>query len=117
MIFLCCTLGMQTTSFPELAKFFSVGTLVQCSVLELEGSKPGQKKVKLSLDPKEVNSGLSKSSLKPGMVGRRIKPILIFFYLIHIILLPNVAVYLTYSYSILLLFWVLIFYFSVAVNL
>ena len=44
---------------------------MHCSVLELEGSKPGQKKVKLSLDPKDVNTGLSKSSLKPGMVGRR----------------------------------------------
>lgn len=106
---------MQTTSFPELAKFFSVGTLVQCSVLELEGSKPGQKKVKLSLDPKEVNSGLSKSSLKPGMVGRRIKLILIFLF--NAYLLTNVPVYLTYSNSILLLFWVLMFYFSVAVNL
>ena len=41
---------------------------MQCSVSELEGSKPGQKKIKLSLDPKEVNSGLSKSSLKQGMV-------------------------------------------------
>lgn len=55
-------------SFPELSKFFSVGSLVQCSVLELEASKPGQKKVKLSVDPKEVNSGLTKSSLKQGMV-------------------------------------------------
>ncbi|KAL9983734.1 hypothetical protein ACROYT_G005955 [Oculina patagonica] len=58
----------ETTSFPELAKFFTVGSLVQCSILELEGSKPKQKKVKLSLDPKDVNSGLSKSSLKQGMV-------------------------------------------------
>ncbi|KAJ7376224.1 hypothetical protein OS493_036047 [Desmophyllum pertusum] len=58
----------EMTSFPELAKFFTVGSLVQCSVLELEGSKPGQKKVKLSLDPKDVNSGLNKSSLKQGMV-------------------------------------------------
>jgi len=56
------------TSFPELGKFFTIGSLVQCSVSELEGSKPGQKKIKLSLDPKEVNSGLSKSSLKQGMV-------------------------------------------------
>lgn len=61
---------MQTTGFPELAKFFTVGSLVQCSILELEGSKPKQKKVKLSLDPKDVNSGLNKSSLKQGMVGR-----------------------------------------------
>lgn len=45
---------------------------MQCSVLELEGSKPKQKKVKLSLDPKEVNSGLSKSSLKEGMVGKNL---------------------------------------------
>ena len=73
-------LCLQTTSFPELAKFFTVGTLVQCSVLELEGSKPGQKKIKLSLDPKDVNSGLGKSSLKPGMVGRRIKKQLVVFH-------------------------------------
>ncbi|CAH3149742.1 unnamed protein product, partial [Porites evermanni] len=56
------------TNLPELGKFFTTGCLVQCSVLELEGSKPGQKKIKLSLEPKEVNSSLSKSSLKPGMV-------------------------------------------------
>lgn len=58
---------------------------MQCSVLELEGSKPGQKKIKLSLDPKDVNSGFSKSSLKPGMVGIRIKKglitVIICFYL------------------------------------
>ena len=56
------------TSFPELGKFFATGSLVQSSVLELEGSKPGQKKIKLSLNPKDVNSSLSKSSLKQGMV-------------------------------------------------
>ena len=41
---------------------------MQCNVLELEGSDQGQRKVKLSLDPKEVNSSLKKSSLKQGMV-------------------------------------------------
>jgi len=57
-------------------------------VLELEGSKPGQKKVKLSLDPKDVNSGLSKSSLKPGMVGRRIfKQFLRQFFMIIVIII------------------------------
>ncbi|XP_022789365.1 protein RRP5 homolog [Stylophora pistillata] len=58
----------DTPSFPGLTKFFAVGSLVQCSVLETEGSKPGQRKIKLSVDPKELNSGITKSSLKQGMV-------------------------------------------------
>lgn len=60
----------ETSGFPALAELFTVGSLVQCSILELEGAKPGQKKIKLSLDPKDVNSSLTKSSLKQGMVGR-----------------------------------------------
>ncbi|RMX61399.1 hypothetical protein pdam_00018294 [Pocillopora damicornis] len=58
----------DTPSFPGLAKFFTVGSLVQCSVLETEGPKPGKKKIKLSVDPKELNSGITKLSLKQGMV-------------------------------------------------
>ncbi|XP_015771536.1 PREDICTED: protein RRP5 homolog [Acropora digitifera] len=56
------------TCFPGLHKYFKVGSLVQCNVLEIEGSDQGQRKIKLSLDPKEVNSSLKKSSLKEGMV-------------------------------------------------
>ncbi|KAK2572299.1 Protein RRP5-like protein [Acropora cervicornis] len=56
------------TCFPGLHKYFKVGSLVQCNVLEMEVSDQGQRKVKLSLDPKEVNSSLKKSSLKQGMV-------------------------------------------------
>ncbi|XP_044173478.1 protein RRP5 homolog [Acropora millepora] len=55
------------TCFPGLHKYFKVGSLVQCNVLEIEGSDQGQRKIKLSLDPKEVNSSLKKSSLKQGM--------------------------------------------------
>ena len=42
---------------------------MQCSVLETEGPKPGKKKIKLSMDPKELNSGITKLSLKQGMVS------------------------------------------------
>lgn len=42
---------------------------MQCSVLETEGPKPGKKKIKLSVDPKELNSGITKLSLKQGMVS------------------------------------------------
>ena len=62
-------LSQDTPSFPGLAKFFTVGSLVQCSVLETEGPKPGKKKIKLSVDPKELNSGITKLSLKQGMVS------------------------------------------------
>ena len=62
-------LSQDTPSFPGLAKFFTVGSLVQCSVLETEGPKPGKKKIKLSVDPKKLNSGITKLSLKQGMVS------------------------------------------------
>ena len=42
---------------------------MQCSVLETEGPKPGKKKIKLSVDPKVLNSGITKLSLKQGMVS------------------------------------------------
>ena len=61
-------LSFLQTCFPGLHKYFKVGSLVQCNVLEIEGSDQGQRKIKLSLDPKEVNSSLKKSSLKEGMV-------------------------------------------------
>ncbi|XP_068709241.1 protein RRP5 homolog [Montipora foliosa] len=54
--------------FLELSMYFKVGSLVQCSVLKHEVSTSGHQRIELSLNPKEVNNGLTKLSLKQGMV-------------------------------------------------
>ncbi|XP_030636412.1 protein RRP5 homolog [Chanos chanos] len=54
----------EVFSLPHL---FSPGMLIRCVVSSLESPANKSIRVKLSVNPKEVNKGLSAGSLKPGM--------------------------------------------------
>uniref|UniRef100_A0A8C5X3A6 Protein RRP5 homolog n=1 Tax=Malurus cyaneus samueli TaxID=2593467 RepID=A0A8C5X3A6_9PASS len=55
----------ELSSLPDL---YSPGTLVRCIVTSIEKSDDGHRSVKLSIDPKKVNKGLSSTALAAGML-------------------------------------------------
>ncbi|XP_010131602.1 PREDICTED: protein RRP5 homolog [Buceros rhinoceros silvestris] len=52
----------------SLSDLYSPGTLVRCIVTSVEKSADGRRSIKLSVDPKKVNKGLSASALTSGML-------------------------------------------------
>ncbi|XP_065151454.2 protein RRP5 homolog [Paramisgurnus dabryanus] len=50
-----------------LSELVAPGTLVRCVVSSLESPVDGHLSLKLSINPKEINKGLSAGALKPGM--------------------------------------------------
>lgn len=58
--------GQELNSLPDI---FSPGTLVRCIVTSIEKRDDGSRSVKLSIDPKKVNKGLSSTALAAGMVS------------------------------------------------
>ncbi|NXM02927.1 RRP5 protein, partial [Tyrannus savana] len=52
----------------SLSDMYSPGTLVRCIVTSVEKSDDGRRSIKLSIDPKKVNKGLSASALATGML-------------------------------------------------
>uniref|UniRef100_A0A8C7S784 Protein RRP5 homolog n=1 Tax=Oncorhynchus mykiss TaxID=8022 RepID=A0A8C7S784_ONCMY len=52
----------------SLASLFSPGMLVRCVVARLDTAKGGSVSIQLSINPKEVNKGLSTGSLKAGLI-------------------------------------------------
>ncbi|CAB1344590.1 unnamed protein product, partial [Coregonus sp. 'balchen'] len=52
----------------SLPSLFSPGMLVRCVVARLDTAKGGSVSIQLSINPKEVNKGLSTSSLKAGLI-------------------------------------------------
>uniref|UniRef100_A0A674BPX8 Protein RRP5 homolog n=1 Tax=Salmo trutta TaxID=8032 RepID=A0A674BPX8_SALTR len=52
----------------SLSSLFSPGMLVRCVVARLDTAKGGSVSIQLSINPKEVNKGLSTGSLKAGLV-------------------------------------------------
>uniref|UniRef100_A0A8C3DLD0 Protein RRP5 homolog n=1 Tax=Corvus moneduloides TaxID=1196302 RepID=A0A8C3DLD0_CORMO len=55
----------ELNSLPDM---YSPGTLVRCIVTSIEKSADGRRSVKLSIDPKKVNKGLSSTALAAGML-------------------------------------------------
>lgn len=58
--------GQELNSLPDI---FSPGTLVRCIVTSIEKRDDGSRSVKLSIDPRKVNKGLSSTALAAGMVS------------------------------------------------
>uniref|UniRef100_A0A8C7J5R3 Protein RRP5 homolog n=1 Tax=Oncorhynchus kisutch TaxID=8019 RepID=A0A8C7J5R3_ONCKI len=52
----------------SLHSLFSPGMLVRCVVARLDTAKGGSVSIQLSINPKEVNKGLSTGSLKAGLI-------------------------------------------------
>ncbi|KAM6265093.1 protein RRP5 homolog [Spheniscus humboldti] len=52
----------------SLSDMYSPGTLVRCIVTSVEKSADGRRSIKLSIDPKKVNKGLTASALVSGML-------------------------------------------------
>ena len=52
----------------SLSDLYSPGMLVRCVVTSVEKSADGRRSIKLSINPKSVNKGLSASALTSGMV-------------------------------------------------
>uniref|UniRef100_A0A4W5L3E2 Protein RRP5 homolog n=1 Tax=Hucho hucho TaxID=62062 RepID=A0A4W5L3E2_9TELE len=52
----------------SLPSLFSPGMLVRCVVARLDTAKGGSVSIQLSINPKEVNKGMSTGSLKAGMI-------------------------------------------------
>ena len=52
----------------RLQKYFSVGTLLKCVVVSTDSSKHGHSKVRLSINPEDVNSSLTPNSIHSNMV-------------------------------------------------
>ncbi|XP_064320140.1 protein RRP5 homolog isoform X2 [Phalacrocorax carbo] len=52
----------------SLLDMYSPGTLVRCIVTSVERSADGRRSIKLSIDPKKVNKGLTASALASGML-------------------------------------------------
>ncbi|XP_055770329.1 protein RRP5 homolog [Salvelinus fontinalis] len=52
----------------SLPSLFSPGMLVRCVVARLDTAKGGSVSIQLSINPKEVNKGLSTGSLKAGLI-------------------------------------------------
>uniref|UniRef100_A0A8C7HZJ7 Protein RRP5 homolog n=1 Tax=Oncorhynchus kisutch TaxID=8019 RepID=A0A8C7HZJ7_ONCKI len=52
----------------SLASLFSPGMLVRCVVARLDTAKGGSVSIQLSINPKEINKGLTTGSLKAGLI-------------------------------------------------
>lgn len=52
----------------KIQKYFPVGTLLKCVIISTDSSKHGHSKIRLSINPDEVNSSLTPSSITPNMV-------------------------------------------------
>uniref|UniRef100_A0A4W5L588 Protein RRP5 homolog n=1 Tax=Hucho hucho TaxID=62062 RepID=A0A4W5L588_9TELE len=61
-------LSDQLDSIFSLPSLFSPGMLVRCVVARLDTAKGGSVSIQLSINPKEVNKGMSTGSLKAGMI-------------------------------------------------
>lgn len=67
--FVCFSLDLLAgQDLNSLSDLYSPGTLVRCIVTSVEKSADGRRSIKLSVDPKKVNKGLSTSALTSGMV-------------------------------------------------
>lgn len=56
----------------SLSDLFHVGQPIRCKVVSMiGGGKKGQPRAKLTVNPADVNMGLSPTLLKNGMVGAR----------------------------------------------
>lgn len=67
--FLCFSLDhLAGQDLNSLSDMYSPGTLVRCIVTSVEKSADGRRSIKLSIDPKKVNKGLTASALVSGMV-------------------------------------------------
>lgn len=53
----------------SLSELFGVGMVVPCKLLESGTGE--EKKLELSVDPRDVNADIQPSSLHHGMVGRK----------------------------------------------
>ena len=52
----------------KLQNYFPVGTMLKCMVVSTDSSKHGHSKIRLSINPEDVNSSLTSSSVCPNMV-------------------------------------------------
>ncbi|KAJ8389813.1 hypothetical protein AAFF_G00112820 [Aldrovandia affinis] len=60
--------GNNLDEILSLPHLFSPGMLLRCAVSSLDATKEGLVSVRLTVNPKEVNKGLSSGSLKAGML-------------------------------------------------
>jgi len=61
------TKASSETKLPDLKAMFTVGQLVQCSVLTVE-AQPARKKLDLSINPTVINSGLGQKDIQAGQI-------------------------------------------------
>ena len=52
----------------DLPTLFKIGMMVPCKILSVENTKQSGVKVKLSINPEDINKDLSPESLHNGMV-------------------------------------------------
>ncbi len=52
----------------SLNELFRVGMQVRCKVIEVTVGKKGRRKIRLTINPREVNQALKVTDLKNGMV-------------------------------------------------
>ena len=52
----------------KLQNYFPIGTMLKCMVVSTDSSKHGHSKIRLSINPEDVNSSLTSSSVCPNMV-------------------------------------------------
>lgn len=52
----------------KLHNYFPVGTMLKCVVVSTDSSKHGHSKIRLSINPENVNSSLTSNSVCPNMV-------------------------------------------------
>ncbi|KAJ8365798.1 hypothetical protein SKAU_G00146290 [Synaphobranchus kaupii] len=60
--------GQNLDEIVSLPCLFSPGMLIRCAVSSLEATKEGHVSLRVTVNPKEVNKGLSSGSLKAGMM-------------------------------------------------
>ncbi|KAI1896821.1 hypothetical protein AGOR_G00098810 [Albula goreensis] len=60
--------GHNLDEILSLQRLFFPGMLIRCAVSSLESAKEGHVSLRVTVNPKEVNKGLSTGSLKPGML-------------------------------------------------
>ena len=52
----------------KLHQYFPVGTMLKCVIVSTDSSKHGHSKIRLSINPENVNSSLTSNSVCPNMV-------------------------------------------------
>ena len=52
----------------KLQNYFPVGTLLKCVVVSTDSSKHGHSKIRLSINPEDVNSSITPNSICPNML-------------------------------------------------